>query len=146
MNCSSTTNGKSYDYNIPREYLGTTTDPFPCYKKLATYGACKLGGIVPPTPATVIPDIFKCEKPHPYHPGMSNKMKPDNCNFVGNRHYYNEIGGGANTNTQDTYRKISMPNQALSCGGLGNGYLSNIPDFRPGFNDICGNINNIKNK
>ena len=59
-----------------------------------------------------------------------------------NRSYYNNTLYGspgmsynlANKNSNDTYRVISMPNQALGCGGLGDIYQPN--HFTYGFNDV----------
>jgi len=59
-----TTAGKSYAYNIPKEYTSTTLQTFPTYKSLSEYGACKGGGIVDPTPVSTIPSIFYHMKPH----------------------------------------------------------------------------------
>ena len=124
MNIETTTAGRSYDYNLPKQYNSTGTTSQSCYKKLDTYGACKIGQIVPPTPVSMLPKIFECMKPHNFKPGMSNKYTPSNCEFVGNRKYNNGNGGGqygsqgGNANTQDTYRKISMPYNT-PCGGMG---------------------------
>ena len=134
-----TTAGRSYDYNLPQTYRGTSTTSISCYKTLDNYGACKAGQIVPPTPVTMKPEIFQCRTPHSFKPAISNKSVPDHCEFKGNRQYNNATGNGpygsvgANTNTQETYRKISISDDSLNCGGLGCGYIEN--HFKPGFND-----------
>lgn len=137
-NNDSTTAGKSYSYNIPKEYKSTTTSAFPCYKTAKNYGACQAAQIVPPSPTSPMPELFRCMKPHP--------MPKQNFTTTGyvpkNRNYYNKVLYGspavvdslANQNSNDNYRVISMPNQALSCGGLGKIY--NPTEFKPGFNDI----------
>ena len=109
-----TTAGRSYDYNLPKQYTSTGTTSQSCYKKLDTYGACRDGQIIAPTPISMIPSIFQCMKPHEFKAGTSNQATQDNCEFIGNRTYNNATGRGqygsqgANANTQDTYRKISM--------------------------------------
>lgn len=135
-----TTAGMSYDYNIPKEYRSTTTTSISCYKLANQYGACKNAQIVPPTPVSPLPEIFKCGKPHQ----MPKQNFSVDCYKPSNRSYYNPVLFGssemsynlANQNTNDVYRVISMPNEALSCGGLGCNIYTNPDEFVPGFNDI----------
>ena len=137
--CESTSSGLVYSYNIPQEYRSTGTNSVSCYKQAKNYGACRAGQIVPPTPATIVPQIFLNLKPHPYKPKVLYQEVPF-PNY--NRNYNNATGSGpygldgANANTQDTYRKISMPNSALYCGGLGCDTVE-VSTFRPGFNDVA---------
>jgi hypothetical protein len=137
-NCNSTTSGMSYSYNIPKEYRATSNINISCYKDLKNYGACQAGQIVPPSPTTVLPAIFNNIMPHSMPKNKQFITSTPHINY--NRNYHNVNGQGiygsegANKNTQDTYRKISMPNQSLACGGLGDIYSPN--QFKPGFNDV----------
>jgi hypothetical protein len=137
-NCQ-TSSGLVYSYNIPKQYNGTTTSSVSCYKTAQNYGACQKAQIVPPSPTTVTPTIFELMKPHPF----KNKIVPTlySSNDYSYRGYNNGSGNeqygsdGANKNTNDTYRKISMPNEALACGGLGTDIY--LKKFEPGFNDVA---------
>ena len=138
-NCELTSSGMVYSYNIPKEYKSTCTTSVSCYKEAKNYGSCKAAQIVPPSPTTVLPSIFNYLTPHPF----KNKIIPTTASFPTreyNRDYNNGAGNGpygsqgGNTNTCDVYRKISMPNSALSCGGLGKDIYVN--HFKPGFNDV----------
>lgn len=142
--CESTSAGLVYSYNIPQEYRSTGTSSISCYKQAKNYGSCRAGQIVPPTPTTIVPQIFLNLKPHSYKPKVLYQEVPPfvNYNRNYNRNYNNATGSGpygsdgANSNTQDTYRKISIPNSALSCGGLGSDTVG-VSNFKPGFNDVA---------
>lgn len=135
---TTTTAGMSYDYNIPKEYRSTATTSVSCYKLANQYGACKNAQIVPPSPTSPLPELFRIAKPHsmPKQNFSVNQYEPQNRSYYNNTLYgspgmsYNL----ANKNSNDPYRVISMPNQALGCGGLGDIYEPN--HFKYGFNDV----------
>lgn len=134
-----TSSGLVYSYNIPKQYNATTTHGMSCYKKIDEYGSCKQAQIVPPSPTTVTPILFDILKPHAFKSKVVPVLNISNNNY---KNYNNGAGtqeytsDGANRNTNDTYRKISMPNSALSCGGLGKDmYVKK--KFEPGFNDVA---------
>lgn len=137
---TSTTSGISYDYNIPKEYRGTTTHSISCYKKANQYGACQNSQIVPPSPTSPMPEMFRYMKPHP----MPKQNIRVNTYIPQNRDYYNKVLYGsnnstydlANKNTKDTYRVISMGNEVYTCGGLGSSIYTNPSEFKLGFNDV----------
>jgi len=141
MNNYETTSGKSYPYPLKTDYKSNNGTSLSCYMNTDQYKYAIRNPIVPPTPVSVRPKIFEYQKPHKMHYAkFTHPLDKCNIDINGNRNYNNGIGDGpygsqkANSNTQDTYRKINMPNEALSCGGIGCNYIVN--HFRPGFNDV----------
>ena len=128
-----------YDYNLPKEYTGTTSNARACYIKTSEYGASKCGQIIAPTPTTVTPKIFENATPHAM---PQDTQKKTECNY--NRNYYNPVLYGnsnemnhlANKNSVDSYRMISMNDSFASCNGTGMLYQEN--KLKKGFNDVSG--------
>ena len=140
---NSTTSGMSYSYRLPSDYKATNTTSVSCYKDILNIGARGLNPIGAPTPSSPLPTIFSCKLPHAFNPNYQTyNYKQDPRTMQGNGLYNNGGTGGAygsqgpNKNTQDTYRNISMPNEALMCGGLGPTICNPKQMFVRGFNDV----------
>lgn len=103
------TEGLSYDYNLPRTYTGTSSSSYPCYNKLAQYNVCPAGKIIPPTPTSVIPEIFYHNSPHKFKVRV-----PGNAMFPYNNSLYvtyegskdSQIFGYANDPNSTQYAQI----------------------------------------
>lgn len=54
------------------EYTIEATHPRACYHNMAGYSKMGFKPIVPPTPATVQPELFNIVNPRPYIPGTGN--------------------------------------------------------------------------
>ena len=140
---NSTTSGISYSYSLPKEYRSTTTTNISTYKIAKEYGACKGAQIVPPTPSSPLPELFRHMRPH----NMPKKYVVSN-EYIPNRDYHNRVlynssnsaSQLANQNSTDTYRIISMPNSALSCGGVSSN-IYNPSHYKPGFNEVISSNN-----
>jgi len=131
--------GMVYDYNLPKEYTGTSSNARTCYIKTYQYNPSKCAQIMAPVPTSVTPFIFENAKPH----DMPKEIQQPN-NFKYNRSYYNPVLYGssnerdylANQNSVDNYRMISMNGSFTSCNGTGMLYQQN--KLKKGFNDVSG--------
>jgi len=148
MSCDSTTSGHSYAYNIPPiEYNSTYTSGISSYKELGKYGSCKSGGIIPPTPVSVVPPIFYDLKPHNYEVKYPKRyvvsynnapFAMSNANHITpNNNYTFSVNNPPNFSP---YRSIAQT--AYTWGGWANEkYPSMKVDdkkvFKPGFNDVA---------
>lgn len=57
---------------LSTEYTTGTTHPRACYHTMSGYKHMGFKPIVPPTPATVQPELFNMIQPRPYKPGTSD--------------------------------------------------------------------------